>query len=326
MTAIRDIDSFLKELDSWHLLQVLRVILARWGLVLAVTLVVIHWWYGFEILPWTVGVTLGSLALALAMGAWRRRLRVLEVDRKLELKDRLATWQLLRRRGAPMEGAMTSWFAEDLASRIEAIPETRRKSAVALRVGWLRYLLPVLILLFLLQLLPPFGGSGGGGGGGPGAAGSGPGDSGGGSGGSSGAGQGEQESAQQDQAPPNEGPPEGTPPPALPLPTPPLEGPPPPPEGANPLSMDLEVRDEFAVPHFVGEGETRKQLARQARVAEESPPPPASGAAGAQGPAPPVQEMDFEQAYERAIQSRHVPEEERAFLRRYFRILRGGSR
>ena len=39
-----------------------------------------------------------------------------------------------------------------------------------------------------------------------------------------------------------------------------------------------------------------------------------------------LEPTDFEKAYERALQSRHVPEYERAFLARYFRILREGSR
>jgi hypothetical protein len=113
-----------------------------------------------------------------------------------------------------------------------------------------------------------------------------------------------------------------SPPPAAP--TPPL--PPPPPEGANPLP-DLELRDEFAVPHFVGEGETRRQLARQASVADDRPTAvPPAGSAGSAGQPPASEEMDFERAEERALQSRHVPDEERAFLRRYFRILRERSR
>ena len=139
-----------------------------------------------------------------------------------------------------------------------------------------------------------------------------------------GTGESDSQTGEQEQVPPTDGPMESAPPPVGP--TPPLAGPPPPPEGANPLP-ELEVRDEFAVPHFVGEGETRKQLVRQARVADQNSAaaPPAGGAAS-EGQTPTVDEMDFETAYERALQSRHVPEEEREFLRRYFRILRERSR
>ena len=166
MTAVQEIDRFVKELGAWHLLQVLRQVVVRGGLVFAVSLVILHWWYGAEILPWTLGSTFVGLALTAVWAAWRRSLRVREVDRCLELKDRLTTWQHLRRRGVGIETPMAGWLAEDLAEHIEAIPEPRRRAAVALRIGWLRYLLPVLILFLLLELIPPFGGSSGGAGGG----------------------------------------------------------------------------------------------------------------------------------------------------------------
>ncbi len=85
MTAVQEIDRFVKELGAWHLLQVLRQVVVRWGLVFAVSLVIVHWWYGAEILPWTLGFSLGVLALAAAWAAWRRNLRVRELDRYLEL-------------------------------------------------------------------------------------------------------------------------------------------------------------------------------------------------------------------------------------------------
>ena len=326
MTAVQQIDRFVKDLGTRHLHQVLGQVLARWGLVLAVGLLLFYDFCHFlhlflpGLLPWTLVAALACLLIVAGIAFGRRNLALGEVDRRLELQDRLTTWQHLRRRGEPTATPMALWLADDLVERIESIPEPRRRAAVGRPVGALRYLLPVLIVLLLLQLLIDFGAAGGGGSGmgSPGAGGTGAASGGAGADANS-------EAGEPGDAPPTDGRSQGPPPPTAPLPEPPLDGTPPPLEPNKPLAEDLEVRDEFAVPHFVGEGESRRQLARQARVAEP-PPPPAAGQVSPGEQLPDPEETDFQRAYERALQSRHVPEHERPFLRRYFRILREGSR
>ncbi len=323
MTAVQQIDRFVRDLGTTHRHQVLRQALVRWSLVLGVALLLLHW-----IVP---GLLLGTLATALvtlglvaACAFARGGLNVGALDRRLQLQDRLTTWQLLASGDKPTATPMSAWLAADLAGQLDGMDELRAHAAVARRVGSWRYLLPVLILLFLVHLLendpPPPPPPAAGGIGEPG-----PGGSGGGAGGVDSTQPSQPQPAQEVQAPPADAESELPPPPAAPVLLPPLEGPPPPPEEANPIP-DLDVRDEFSVPHFVGEGETRRQLARQARVSESNPPP---GAAERSRPEEQLQEpepTDFERAYERALQSRHVPEHERAFLARYFRVLREGSR
>lgn len=318
MTAVQQIDRFLKDVGTKNLLQVLRQVVARWGLALGVAVVIVHLLLPSLAMPALIAAGV-FLAAAAGRTVWKQRLRIHELDRRLELRDRLATWAGLSRRGEVGRTPMAAWLTDDLAERIGAIPQPDRHAAVHRRVGVMRYLLPVLILLLVVELVAMFdedppppppppaiaffgpdpgeGGSGGGGGG----------------------------ADQQPEPDPDQtGGQQQRQPQGLPLPTPPPEGPPPAPELANPVP-DLELRDEFAVPHFVGEGETRRQLARQARMAEN--PPPAVGTGGTAGPdQEPPDEKDFERAYERALQSRYVPEYERPFLRRYFRILREGGR
>jgi hypothetical protein len=104
----------------------------------------------------------------------------------------------------------------------------------------------------------------------------------------------------------------------------PESGPPPelPPEA---LILDPPVQDEVVVPAFVGEGEGRKTTATAAGLDEARPDPGGPSGAGsgrapqAGPPEPPDPTAAFERAAESALRSRHVPLEERAFVRRWFR-------
>ena len=101
------------------------------------------------------------------------------------------------------------------------------------------------------------------------------------------------------------------------------------------------------IPDFVGDGETRREMAERALVGvgvatgEEGPEQPApaapkppvglpqgtgSSTADPDQPPPPDRLQEFERAAERALRSRHVPDVERAIVRRFFECLRAGGR
>jgi hypothetical protein len=215
------------------------------------------------------------------------------------------TWSALgptERGDAPM----FDWLEQDLEGRIAKLPREQVAQVTKPRLGWARYLLPVILLLLLLQQfapLPPrlpaprgpaigIGGGGAAPGGGSGR-------------------------ERQDRQPP---------PPARPDPEPPPQAPPradPPQDPPKPL-LQLPPADEIVLPEFVGDGPTRRELAP---LFELAPParPSGAGAAARDATPPAPGTPEFTRAHEQALRSRHVPDEERPFVRSYFeRLARRG--
>ena len=72
----------------------------------------------------------------------------------------------------------------------------------------------------------------------------------------------------------------------------------------------------------------RAHVAEVGGGAKPAGPPPSqrAGAGGATPPPPEPQQVQFDRAAERARQARHVPEAERAMVRRFFALLREASK
>jgi hypothetical protein len=250
------------------------------------------------------GLTTWALVLGGAWLLWvtgrslqRHRLSALQADRALALQDRLVTWDGARRAG--VKGRMFDWLDEDLGDRLAAVPEERAQRLVRAPMGWLRYLIPLLIVFWLLRefapILPPRipwpdrgpprpesdGGRQGGGG----------------------------ERGAGGQRPPDR---------SQPPDTPPRPG-----DAPNRPMTQLPPQDALVVPQYVGDGPTRQELARQALV-EAGPPRPAAGAGAASTPAPPPPDREeYRRQLEEALRARHLPEAERPIVRRYFENLIG---
>lgn len=276
---------------------------------------------------WTAAlwIALALLATWATARALSLRLDAVEADRRLGLRGALRTWFDARRTGSG--GAMLGWLERDLAERIEDAPLQARRHVGRRRLGAARsalFLLLILVLLrwFVLPPLPegiaPFAGLptsvGVAAGGGEAQGTEDPGT------------EDEQESDEQgeedvrpDTPHPDEGPnPEDVPP----------KGPELPPEA---LVFDPPVQDAFVVPSFVGAGEGRETTAPAAGIDEGAPSTAGAGAtgggtgAGRETPGTDPQ-VEFERALEDALRSRHVPPEEREFVRRWFRsLLEGGK-
>lgn len=253
---------------------------------------------------WVFAAAAAWLALAGTTAALRARLPAHQIDRELGLRDRLTTWLGLRERERQADG-FPLWLQRDLEAALEGVPAPRRRAPILPRLGPIRYLVPVLVFLLLLRWLAPpaWPGLGGGGGG---ASGSGLGGE---------VAQGGGAAAQADRSPR----PEPRPPQTESRPEPREQDPPPP-------LLQLPVRDEFVVPRFVGDGETRRALAQRALLEQAEPraPQPAERRTRPEpGPEPSAVDpaREYQKAYERALASRHVPERERGFVRRYFAAL-----
>jgi hypothetical protein len=245
------------------------------------------------------------------------RVQILVPDEQFGLQDELATWTGTS--AGQRETAMFSWLARQLETRIVAMPLSLTRKISRAPLGRLRYLLPLLILLLLLRLfapvLPPLpegrlalSNQGGAGVAGAGAE----------SGAGGDQGEADEGEAEKDpEAPPSEDEPQPEEqqeeageenPPELP-----------------PKALDNAAgKDEsFLLPSFVGEGESRLTKAPVAGIDEQG----AGGAAGEQAKSTAgrgmdeLDEKDFERALEKALRSRHVPESERPFVRRYFEAL-----
>jgi hypothetical protein len=284
-----------------------------------------------------------GIAVAAAAGAWsRRRLpdaallhEEYEPGRRTAVGDELATWLECARRGALGE-PMVAWLARDVAQAVAATPPQRLRGLGRRRLGRLRWLVPVLVVLLLAWLLfavfaPPWPGvlGGGAGGGGAGAGGQGPGA--GAAGGTGGTGA---QEPQPDQPTPWSEQPKVAPPRIPPPPSPPPEPDPPPqpvePEPPAPL-LDLPPDLQFMLPEFIGDGPTRRARVHAAELAESrgGRPPAAAAAAGAAAPrpdAPPQGREEFERAAEKALRARYVPPEERPIVRRFFERLREAAK
>jgi len=248
-----------------------------------------------------------AAAVAFAgIAAWRARVSIASLDAQAGLHDALLTYWPLRRE--PPSG-MTAWLEANLAARLAAqTPPATGRSAVRRVLRVLPFVLPLLLLLLLLLWLLPAGlGSGNrlgiegapsGDAAGPGSGGTSPaiGDDGG------------NDDARGRTSP------ETAPSASRPPPPPTDEG-----GGAAARLLQLPVREEFVVPGFVGEGDTREGRARQAE--QEVTAAPRGAAGGSASPAEAVPEQEFARAAERAATARHVPAEERPMVRRYFEAL-----
>lgn len=262
----------------------------------------------------------------------------------------LATW-LEQRRQPGHDQPMVQWLGRDVAGRLPTLPKTTVAAVGRRRLGRLRRLVPVVLVLLLCWLLaewlmPPWPGVLGGGGasGAHSATGSG---SGSGSGDPSGTGGGAgRQSTASDQPMPPEPQPEPQPEPAPSVPEPRDEPPPqprqpPPPQPETPAPdvvpaapaplLQLPEQQRFVVPEFVGDGPTRRvrmHAAEVERAGGAPPPPPSTGAGGSgelQAP-PPLRPETFERAAEAASRARHVPAEERPMVRRFFELLQQRAR
>lgn len=232
--------------------------------------------------------------------------------------DLLLAWQeSAGRTGSP---EMRAWLGSLLAQKVEALPRDVERSWVAVALGPVRYLVPVAVVLLLLWWMRPatpmpWFGLG---------AQSQSGSSGMGGGGSSGGGSGERDQPQD--TPREQGGAQQQEPP------PPDEEPPQPigPEPAPAPFVDLPADMAVVVPEFTRDGPTRRALAQQALTgAEEGPgaaPRTSASGGGERSMVDAPKPEDFERAKEKALQSRRIPERERAMVRSFFDALRSSDK
>lgn len=320
---------FASRLRRRHLVAAARAALVRCALVLAVPTIALAWWLPAR--TWSIlAVFAGVLTIGAALAAWRARCvtdaRLLAAEGgDSELGCGLATW-LERRRAA--SAPMAEWLAGDLERDIAALPASTFAAVGRRRLGRLRWLLPIVLLLLLAWLLslwlqPPW----------PGALGGRP----------------DAVGNNLDPAPgvvfvPDGTRPEGgegtrrseanreprSPQSAGPDPDEPAEAgqQPAPPEAPAPLLL-LPRHDVFVVPEFTGEGPTTRVRVHAAEVAAGgavAPHRPTGSAGDATPPPPEPESVAFERAAERAQRARHVPPRERAIVRRFFTLLREAAK
>ena len=232
--------------------------------------------------------------------------------------DLLLAWQ--ESSDGAASPAMRAWLGNLLAQKVEALPRDVERSWVSVGLGPVRYLVPVAVVLLLLWWMRPAtpmpwfglgssaqsGASGAGGGG------------------SSGGGSGESDRPQD--APDEQGATQQAEEP------PPAEEPPQPigPEPAPAPFVDLPADVAVVVPEFTRDGPTRRALAQQALTgADEGPgaaPRLSASGAGERSAIDAPKPEDFERAKEKALQSRRIPERERAMVRSFFDALRGSDK
>lgn len=319
---MRGIDAQLRRIYArLNLPQAVAAWLAAGILGLLLHWVLVHFWPEARIA--------GRIVLAVVMfayGSWLLRLRPdpRRTDRRLGLRDRLATWTALSKQ----DSAAARWLAEDLESTLREVPAER---VGALRRGPLcRALLALACLLFLITWADPLGfyldlpsstGSASAEPDRPSRKGQRPRD-------------GEQEQAAkpeggaQEEQKGEEGQEQE---PEIPKPIQPEQqepdappGPPPPLDPPLPIP-DLGVQEEFVVPRFIGEDDApgRKERKKVAVVEEgETPPPPIqrlqqSGLVDPEA----LEDAEFQQALEQTLRARQIPAAERDIVRRYFEAL-----
>lgn len=289
-------------------------------LVVALTLAAAWPWMG-KVAVTGVGLWIACDVGLVALGE-RRRLRraLLEVGSEgRQLADMLLAW------GEAVESGqsgtrMGSWLADVLGGELAALPVGAERAWVRRGLGTARYLVPVAVALWMFwwmrpETAMPWFGIGGGGMARSG--GVGPGDEG--PGGSAGPAAIAAHPTQPPEAVDAEA--EEREP----------EGPQPPDPQAAPF-LDIPAQAQVVVPEFTRDGPTRRAMAQQALVGigEEGGAPQrraSQSRAGDQDPAsaPPNRER-FERAAEKALQSRHVPERERAIVKSFFDALRGADK
>lgn len=267
----------------------------RQGLLCAAALWLLHGLFPAA-LPAALALSGAWIALAAGLAFATGGLPPLGADRLLGLADQLATWEESADRATPWR----EWLGVELRRAIAALPPERRRRALVPRLGPWRYALPILIVLWLLELSAPLPWRGLGpraGGGAPQAG--------------SGATQARGER------------PATRPRPERPEPEQPESRPEPPAsEPARKPLLDLRAEDAFTVPAFVADGPTRKALVPIALADQESGGS-AGGAGGGAGAAidPRQVQGEYQTRLEQAMRKRRVPEAERPIVRRYFERL-----
>ncbi len=306
--------AFVRRLDRWHRLAAVAAALAAHAVVVIALL-----WILDELVPrWSSPVSWVAVVWlsAFAVLHWRwSGVSVDVLDRRFGLHDALRTWT-----GGVALGPMRDWLERDLGARIAGLSPSRQWKPVRQRLRPLRVLVPLLLALIILRSLAPDGDLNAGlGGGGGGAAG--------------GAAGGTTSSDDPPESPPDspDTPPQDDPPPPPPDDHP--EDPPPdepdPPGAPEDLIDERPNQDEFVLPHFVGDGPSRTEQAHVADVGSggTKPPPTQRDPTGQPNEDPPPPEIaEFDRAAERALRSRHVREDERDTVRRYFELLRKRGR
>lgn len=332
----------------------------RWGLLLAVPVVLVAW-----LLPsqsgralWVAAAILLPIVVLAAVGShWRAR-KILGAlrqslndggDELATLHDELATWLEVDERAATetaspgANGEMVRWLEQDVLARL-APHRSKALAAVAKpRLGRWRWLVPVVLLLLLIWLLavwfaPPWSGVIGGL----------PNQAAGNQNGEGGGGKGDVDPNQapspggdtnRDEQPDPQGEPEQNeqPDPDVPdeqqVPRRSEQPNEPAPDSAEiPPLIELPDEQHFVVPEFIGDGPTRRarmhaaELEEQANGNQPQPQGNASGATGSQLPNAKPTPPDFERAAEAAQRARHVPPSERAMVRRFFELLRARAK
>ncbi|MFN3240824.1 MAG: hypothetical protein ACE37K_04850 [Planctomycetota bacterium] len=321
----------------------------RWGLLFALPAVLVAWLW--PAMAWSVArvCVLGLLPIVLVatVRAWwhsrgvltamRASMREAGIDAAM-LNDELLTWLEFDRVAAQATGVaavgdrrgMLRWLESDVHARLQPHRKVALRAVSRPQLGRWRWLLPALLLLLLAWLLslwiqPPWRGAVGGrpdtpesgdangeGGGGSGAVPQ--------PGGADGSGG---EDAQD--------PPDGAAPPQ-PVPVGPdgKEPDPSEPDEVPPL-VDRPDDQRFVLPDYIGDGPTRRERMHAAEL--EQPAPGGApqtrpqGGAGDRPEVPRPTDVRFDRAAEKALRSRHVPEHERAIVRRFFDELqkRGGK-
>lgn len=308
----------------------------RWGLLFALPAVLVAW-----LLPSMAKAVaqvcllgLAPIVLFATARAWWRSRGVLTALRAsmreagfgaAMLNDELLTW-LEFDRGVAAVGdggdrrGMLRWLESDVHARLQPHRKAALRAVTRPRLGRWRWLVPALALLLLVWLLsmwvqPPWSGAVGGRPDTPEAGGE-TGEGGGGGGvqpqpGEVEAGGQEQPKDEQEGEPPQPVPvgPDGKEPEA----TPPDEVPP---------LVELPDDRRFVLPDYIGDGPTRRERMHAAELEQPVPGgapqsrPQAAAGERPQGPQP--TDVTFDRAAEKALRSRHVPDHERAIVRRFF--------
>ncbi len=332
--------AFAAQLRQRHVRRAAEAVAVRAVLLTAVPCVAVAWLWPTQRLV-AAALLLAVVATSAAWAGVRARriadavlLRGGDAAHPLDpVGDELATW-LEHHRGRTGDASMLGWLGRDVDARLPGLPAKALADVGRRRLGRWRRLVPIVLVLVLAWLIaewlaPPWSGLGGGGGGArdlprPGA----------------GGGAGEPGTGGGSEAPPppaaNEAPPdrkpEQPPPPTAPPPPPPAATEPPPvePEAPAPL-LELPEQQRFVVPEFVGDGPSRRVRMHAAERQQRggAPRTATSSTGGGEGEAPaapPPTAALFARAAEAAQRARHVPDEERPMVRRFFDLLREAAK
>lgn len=315
---------------------------SRWGLLFGVPLVAVAWLA--PTLRWSALSVYGGALLVVAVFAvarawWQSRAALVALRASLAgsgdgvgaLRDELLTWLELDGDRAPAQlgaarAGMLRWLEQDVHQRLSPHRRQAERHVGRLRLGRWRWLAPVVLALLLAWWIgswwqPPWSGAvggredlsasadkAGGGGGAP----------------EQEPGAGGDEDPQQRPDRQQDGEQEREFSAALVLKADDGDEGEQDDEAEPPPLVEAPDDRRFVLPDYIGDGPTRRQLMHVAELEQ----PQAGGAAspqrapqgGGQGAptSPPPAAAEFERAAERAQRSRHVPDAERAIVRRFF--------